>query len=101
MLLMNDVANHNDTYDFGPKEKKTQMQHYIYALRDMEDGPLEIIPPQELLWYRCYVRNFYINEDAKLQKAFCNRFHFPYEQYLELVQQAQLNELLTDGVVIS
>ena len=101
MLLMNDVANHNNAYDFGPKEKKTQMQHYIYALRDMEDGPLEIIPPQELLWYRCYVQNFYINEDAKLQKAFCNRFHFPYEQYLELVQQAQLNELLTDGVVIS
>ena len=45
LLLMNDVANHNDTYDFGPKEKKTQMQHYIYAQRDMEDGPLKIIPP--------------------------------------------------------
>ena len=52
-----------------PKEKKTRTQHYIYARRDTEDGPLEIIPPQESLWYRFYVQNFYINEDVKLQKA--------------------------------
>jgi len=38
-----------DAYDFRPKEKKTQTQHYIYARRDTEDGPLEIIPQQELL----------------------------------------------------
>ena len=69
------------------------MQRYIYARRDTEDGPLEIIPPQELLWYHFYVRNYYINEDVKLQKAFCLRFRIPYKQYLELVQQVQLNEL--------
>ena len=46
------------------------MQHYIYARRDMEDGLLEIIPPQESLWYRFYVCNFYIYEDDKLHKAF-------------------------------
>ena len=51
-----------------PKQKKTLTQRYVYARRDTEDGPLEIIPPQESLWYRFYVRNFYINEDVKLQK---------------------------------
>ena len=34
-----------------PKEKKTRIQQYIYARRDTEDGPLEIIPPTELLWF--------------------------------------------------
>ncbi len=51
--------------------KKTRTQRYIYAWRDTEDGPLEIILPEQSLWYKFYVRNFYINEDAKLQKAFC------------------------------
>ena len=76
-----------------PKEKKSRTQRYMYARKDTEDGPLEIIPPQELLWYRFYVRNYYIYEDAKLQKEFCHRFRLPYEQYLELVQQVQSNEL--------
>ena len=76
-----------------PKEKKTRTQRYIYARKDTEDGPLEIIPPQESLWYRFYVQNYYIYEDAKLQKAFRHRFRLPYEQYLELVQQVQSNEL--------
>ena len=78
---------------FLPKEKKTRTQRYIYARRDTEDGPLEIIPPQESLWYRFYVQNYYINEDVKLQKAFRLRFRLPYKQYLELVQQVQSNEL--------
>jgi hypothetical protein len=76
-----------------PKQKKTQTQRYVYAQRDTEDGPLEIIPPQESLWYRVYVRNYYINEDVKLQKAFRLRFCLPYKQYLELVHQVQSNEL--------
>ena len=71
-----------DASDFRPKEKKMWMQRYIYARRDTEDGPLEIIPPQELLWYRFYVQNYYINEDVKLQKAFRLHFHLPYKQYL-------------------
>jgi hypothetical protein len=57
-------------------------QRYIYARRDTEDGSLEIIPPQKLLWYRFYVQNYYINEDVKLQKAFRLHFHLPYKQYL-------------------
>jgi hypothetical protein len=35
-----------DISDFRPKQKKTRTQHNIYARRDTEDGPLEIIPPK-------------------------------------------------------
>ncbi len=85
--------NDVDASDFQPKEEKMRVQRYIYARRDTEDGPLEIIPPQESLWYRFYVRSYYINEDVKLQKAFCLCFCLPYKQYLDLVQQVQLNVL--------
>ena len=75
------------------KKKKTRTQRYIYARRDTEDGPLEIIPPTKSLWFQFYARNFYINEDAKLQKEFRSRFCLPYQQYLELVKQVKSNEL--------
>jgi hypothetical protein len=81
-LLMDDVADNNNSYDFQPKEKKPQTQHYIYARRDMEDSPLEIISPQVSLWYRFYVHNFYIYKDEKLQKAFQLRFRLPYKQFI-------------------
>jgi len=80
-----------DSSDFR-KEKKTQTQRYIYARRDTEDGLLEIILPQESLWYRFYVQNYYINEDVKLQNVFRLRFRLPYKQYLELVELVQSNE---------
>ena len=80
-----------DASDFQ-KEKKIRTQRYIYARRDTEDGPLEIILPQDLLWYRFYVRNYYINEDVKFQKAFCLHFRLPYKQYLELVELVQSSE---------
>ena len=86
-------AADNDSDASVPKEKKMRTQRYIYARRDTKDGPLEIIPPQESLWYRFYVQNYYINEDVKLQKAFRLRFRLPYNQYLELVQLVQSNEL--------
>jgi len=69
-----------------------RMQRYIYARWDTEDGPLEIIPPQESLWYHFYVQNYYIKEDVKLQKAFRLHFRIPYKQYLELVQLVHSNE---------
>ncbi len=59
----------------------------------MADGPLEIILPEESMWYKFHVRNFYINEDVKLAKAFCNRFHLPYTQFLELVDEIHSDEL--------
>jgi hypothetical protein len=37
---------------------KTQTQRFVYARRDTEDGPLEIIPPEDSMWYKFYVRNF-------------------------------------------
>ena len=70
LFLMENIVDDNNACDFGPKEKKIQTQRYIYECRDMGDGPLEIIPPQELLWYCFYIRNFYIYEDEKLLKAF-------------------------------
>ena len=77
------VADHND---FQPNKKKTRTQYYIYAQRDMEDGPLEFISLLESLWYHFCIQNFYINEDRKLKKAFRNHFCLPYQKYLELVE---------------
>ena len=68
---------------------KTQMQCFVYARQDMEDGPLVIILPKDSMWNKFYVRNFYSNQDAKLVKAFCNRFCL----FLELVVVFFLNNL--------
>ncbi len=57
------------------------------------DGPSEIIPPEELMWYCFYVRILFIHEDAKLQKAFCIRFCLPCQQFLELVEIVCMDEL--------
>jgi hypothetical protein len=72
---------------------KTQMQCFVYARRDTEDGLLEIIPPEYSMWYKFYVRNFYIKQDAKLAKAFRNHFRLPYPQFLELVEDVRSNDL--------
>jgi hypothetical protein len=69
------------------------MQRFVYARRDTEDGPLEIIPPEESMWYTFYVRNFYITQDTKLAKAFRNRFRLPYPQFLQLVEDICSNDL--------
>jgi hypothetical protein len=69
-VLSSLMEGNNDIFGFLPKEKKTRIWCYIYARRDTEDGPLEIIPLTKLLGFQFYVQNFYINEDAKLQKAF-------------------------------
>ena len=45
------------------------------------------------MWYKFYVRNFYITQDAKLVKASRNRFHLPYPQFLELVEDICSNDL--------
>jgi len=68
---MADNANNNAVdADACLVSKKTRTQRFVYARRDTEDGPLEIIPPKDSMWYKFYVRNFYINQDAKLAKAF-------------------------------
>ena len=68
-------------------------QCFVYARWDTEDGPLEIIPPEESMWYKFYVLNFFITQDAKLAKAFRNRFRLPYPQFLELVEDIRSNDL--------
>ncbi len=57
------------------------------------DGPLEIITPEKSMWYCFYFCNFYIDEDAKLQKAFQTCFCLPYHQYLELVEMVHKDKL--------
>jgi hypothetical protein len=69
-FLMENIVDDDNKCDFQHKGKKTRTQRYIYACRDTEDGPLDIIPLQELLWYRFYISNFYIYKDEKLLKAF-------------------------------
>jgi hypothetical protein len=44
-VLSSYTKDNNNIFGFLPKEKKTRTQRYIYARRDTEDGPLEIIPP--------------------------------------------------------
>ncbi len=92
-FFMENIVDDDNACDFGHKEKKTRTQRYIYARRDMEDDPLEIIPPQESLRYCLYVRNFYIYEDEKLQKAFRQQFCLTYTQYLELLDLVASNDL--------
>jgi hypothetical protein len=89
LFLMEDNAGNAA----APVVPKTCMQRFIYARRDTEDGPLEIIPPEDSMWYKFFGRNFYINKNAKLAKAFRNRFRLPYTQYLELVDDIRSNEL--------
>jgi hypothetical protein len=75
------------------REPKTRTQRFVYARRDTEDGPLEIILPEESMWYKFYVRNFYITQDTKLAKAFHNCFRLPYPQFLQLVEDIHSNDL--------
>jgi hypothetical protein len=69
------------------------MQRFVYAHRYSVDGLLEVIPPEESMWYHFYICNFYIDEDAKLQKVFQNCFCLPYQQYLELVKMVHKDKL--------
>jgi hypothetical protein len=91
-FLMADNANNAIDTD-ARLVSKTQTQCFVYARRDTKDGPLEIIPPEDSMWYKFYVRIFYINQEAKLVKAFHNRFRLPYPQFLELVEDIRLNNL--------
>jgi hypothetical protein len=52
--LMTDNAVDTDAH----RVSKTRMQRFDYARRDTEDGPLEIIPPEDLMWYKFNDRNF-------------------------------------------
>jgi hypothetical protein len=87
------LPSYNSGNDDARRKPKTRTQRFVYARRDTEDGPLEIIPPEESTWYKFYVRNFYLTQDTKLAKAFRNRFRLPYAQYLQLVEDIRSNDL--------
>jgi hypothetical protein len=94
ILLFLMVDNADNAVDADARlVSKTRTQRFVYARRDTEDGPLEIIPPQDSMWYKFYVCNFYINQDAKIANAFRNRFRLPYPQFLELVEDICSNDL--------
>ena len=54
------------------REPKTRTQRFVYARRDTEDGPLEIIPPEESTWYKFYVCNLYITQDTWIILQYCS-----------------------------
>jgi hypothetical protein len=56
----------------------TRARRIIYGRKDSEDGPLVLIPPDESLWYKMYVSNFYLIENHKMQAKFCARFCIPF-----------------------
>jgi hypothetical protein len=48
------MANNADNAAVGDacQVSKTRMQRFVYAWWDTEDGPLEIIPPEDSMWYK-------------------------------------------------
>jgi hypothetical protein len=67
---------------------KTCAKKCILACKGTEDGPLEVIMPNESSWYQYYVANFLLYDiDSPMAKKFCLRFRIPFPSYLELVAQ--------------
>ena len=56
--------------------------------RRIENGDLEAIPPTESMWYHAYILCPQSGDIHFLNK-FCQRFHLPYESYLEFVEDAK------------
>jgi len=52
------------------REPKTQTQRFVYARRDTEDGPLEIIPPEESMWYKFMSAIFTLPKMQSSQRHF-------------------------------
>jgi hypothetical protein len=74
-----------------PTAKKKRAPRGVLARKDTEDGPLEIILPEDSLWYKAYVSNFLMLEPVA--KKFCERFCLPYPNFLQLVASVSESEL--------
>jgi hypothetical protein len=62
--------------------------------KDTEDGPLEIILPEDSLWYKAYVSNFLMLEpESSMAKKFRERFCLPYPNFLQLVVSVSKSKL--------
>jgi hypothetical protein len=69
-----------------PTAKKKRAPRGVLAQQHTEDGPLEIILPEDSLWYKAYVSNFLMLEpESSMAKKFRKRFRLPYPNFLQLV----------------
>jgi hypothetical protein len=76
-----------------PKAKLKRAPRGVLGRKDTEDGPLEIIAPEDSLWYKAYVRNFLMLEPKSfMAKKFRERFRLPYPNFLELVVSVSESE---------
>ena len=77
-----------------PRAKKKRAPRGVLARKDTEDGPLEIILPEDSLWYKAYVSNFLMLEpESSMAKKFRERFRLPYPNFLQLVASVSESEL--------
>jgi hypothetical protein len=59
--------------------KKTRAKKCVYGQKGTEDAPIEVIQPEQSLWYQMYVVNFcLLEEDSSEALKFRTRFRLPY-----------------------
>jgi len=75
------------------REPRSRAPRFVYARKDSENGPLVIITPEESLWYKMYVSNFYLLESSCMQEKFRVRFRLPYPNFRELVEWVSADPL--------
>jgi len=77
-----------------PTAKKKRAPRGVLARKDTEDGPLEIILPEDSLWYKAYVSIFLMLEpESSIAKKFRERFRLPYTNFLQLVASVSKSKL--------
>jgi len=77
-----------------PTAKKKRAPRGVLAWKDTEDRPLEIILPEDSLWYKAYVSNFLMLEpELSMAKKFRERFRLPYTNFLQLVASVSESKL--------
>jgi hypothetical protein len=82
---------HGATSDVSPV--KAHAKKCVLARKGTEDGPLEVIMPEESLRYQYYVANFLMyGVESQMAKKFCLRFRIPFPSYLELVKQIKADD---------
>jgi len=96
-LLDGELNTHHDDCMVAsppPTAKKKRTPRGVLAWKDTEDGPLEIILPEDSLWYKAYVSNFLMLEpESSMAKKFRERFRLPYPNFLQLVVSVFKSEL--------
>ena len=77
-----------------PMAKKKRAPRGVLVWKDTEDGPLEIILPEDSLWCKAYVSNFLMLEpESSMAKKFRESFRPPYPNFLHLVVSVSESEL--------